>query len=175
MEMDVCAQAGTPSAASTNRASDERPGSDGRRGGQGAARQSSSTPAASGEASVVRCCRVTNRYSSRRRVIRLLVVVVCAFAVLVLPSHLVKLIQICGMASDVMGSFLGYTVVSRMLMYMNSAVNPILYTFVSQSFRRSLKEAFCSCRSKTARCLRARRRAPKPDTSAMPNTGNSSL
>ncbi|GFR65428.1 orexin receptor type 2 [Elysia marginata] len=109
-------------------------------------------------------CRLTTQYRSRRRAIRLLVVVVGAFAVLLLPIHAKQLLHLI-IASDkslnnsVFMTFFGY-----LCLYMNSAINPILYTFVSQTFRRHMREAFCSRRSTTSPCRRSRR-SPRPEVS----------
>uniref|UniRef100_T1K4P3 G-protein coupled receptors family 1 profile domain-containing protein n=1 Tax=Tetranychus urticae TaxID=32264 RepID=T1K4P3_TETUR len=78
--------------------------------------------------------------NSRRRVIRLLVVVVLTFALCHFPIHLRKLIQdwyTRYQETSVEGRLA--TIVTNMLMYINSGLNPILYALLSSKFRKSLR------------------------------------
>ena len=164
LEPDLSSQGGE------NRVSEDRVSTE-RRSAQGLRRFNSSTPTDPGRACAVPRCRVMTQYSSRRRAIRLLAVVVCAFAVLMLPVHVYRLAQALDTKVIDLGRTPFINIFSNLCMYINSAVNPILYTFVSQSFRRSVREALCSCRSGTTRCIRPRS-TPVPD--ALPNIRSSS-
>lgn len=89
--------------------------------------------------------RVNSRrvITSRRRVIRLLVVVLLAFALCVFPFHLKSLLihwhtfPPNDITLDVLSP------IAFLMLYMNSALNPILYWLFSDSFRRSFKETCC--------------------------------
>ena len=131
--------------------------------GQSSRRSSCSNPANSSRVGSVPRCRLTTQYSSRRRAIRLLVAIVCTFALLLLPMHTQRLLQLLEIRYGEFEERIYLEIVSHLSMYLNSAVNPILYTFVSQSFRRNLR-ALCSCRD-TACSARgiAARRVPQPD------------
>ena len=86
--------------------------------------------------------KTENALVARRRVIRLLIAVVLAFAICVLPSHLYQLWMEFGrpdLASSATIHKILPTVV-YLILYSNSALNPILYAFLSDNFRKSLKE-----------------------------------
>ena len=86
--------------------------------------------------------KTENALVARRRVIRLLIAVVLAFAVCVLPSHLYHLYILFG-NPDISSSITIHKIlptVVYLILYSNSALNPILYAFLSDNFRKSLKE-----------------------------------
>ncbi|XP_071170947.1 trissin receptor-like isoform X2 [Mytilus edulis] len=87
---------------------------------------------------------------SRRRVIRLLVAVVISFTVCVLPHHIRILLLFWKVPMYDLERVL--SPVSFLILYLNSALNPILYALFSANFRKSFKESF-PCR---------RRRRPLP-------------
>ncbi|XP_067136204.1 trissin receptor [Centruroides vittatus] len=75
----------------------------------------------------------------RKRVIRLLVIVVLAFAISNLPFHARKLWQ--GWSSSFKGttySSFTFTIVTTLIFYMNSGINPIIYAFMSMNFRKCM-------------------------------------
>ena len=84
--------------------------------------------------------------------------VVLSFALSSLPFHLRKLLQYYWPRYDhsASSSFL-LTALSFLLMYANSAVNPVLYTFMSNKFRTSSRDLL------TCRLL-----APKPQRAPQP-------
>ncbi|KAH9498355.1 hypothetical protein Btru_008079 [Bulinus truncatus] len=89
--------------------------------------------------------RVTSqRATSRRRVIRLLLVILVAFALLILPNH-IRLILFYKVNIPLTKVRPFITPICHFLMYLNSAVNPILYSLMSQSFRRFLKDSIVCC------------------------------
>lgn len=95
---------------------------------------------------------------ARRKVINMLVVVVVSFAACSLPFHTRKMLQYFWTSYD-HNSDASYilTPVTFLLMYANSAVNPILYTFMSRKFRTSSRDLL------TCRLWQTRRpRPPRP-------------
>lgn len=82
---------------------------------------------------------------SRRRVIRLLVAVVISFAVCVLPHHIRILLHFWKVPMYDYERIL--SPVSFLILYLNSALNPILYALFSANFRKSFKESI-PCRRK---------------------------
>ncbi|KAJ8917473.1 hypothetical protein NQ315_005520 [Exocentrus adspersus] len=84
---------------------------------------------------------------ARRGVIKMLIIVVCAFAICNLPFHARKMWQYWS------SNYHGDTNFSAILTpltflstYFNSGVNPLLYAFLSKNFRRGMREILlCSC------------------------------
>ncbi len=78
---------------------------------------------------------------ARRKVIRLLIAVVLTFAICVLPSHVYQLWTLFGDVGYSPSTFHKILpAVTYLILYTNSALNPILYAFLSDNFRKSLKE-----------------------------------
>lgn len=78
-----------------------------------------------------------NVLRARKGVIKMLIIVVCAFAICNLPFHARKMWQ-CWSADyhgDTNFSAI-LTPVTFLSMYFNSGVNPLLYAFLSKNFRR---------------------------------------
>ncbi|XP_071477338.1 orexin receptor type 2-like [Diadema antillarum] len=101
--------------------------------------------------------------ASRRKVARMLIVVAFIFAVCYLPINVTNTIRHFGLMDTnthdvahrtrVHLSFLA----SHLLLYINSAINPFIYNFLSVKFRREFRMAFSTCV-----CCRSRKR--RPDT-----------
>jgi hypothetical protein len=90
-----------------------------------------------------------NVMTSRRRVIRLLVAVVGSFAICVLPYHIRVVWQTASKDLHI-GYWQQIMVPSTFLVYyLNSALNPVLYAFLSDKFRNSLYDLVVKrrCRS----------------------------
>ena len=79
-----------------------------------------------------------NVMTSRRRVIRLLVAVVVSFAACVLPYHIRLIWQ--ALVIDPYPNYWQALLIpsSFVIYYLNSALNPVLYAFLSDKFRNSL-------------------------------------
>ncbi len=88
---------------------------------------------------------------ARRQVIRLLIAVVLAFALCVLPSHVYQLWHHVGGRGASMSLFMGSLLppTTHLILYLNSALNPLLYAFLSGNFRKSLKDVIGSIRRRT--------------------------
>ncbi|KAH9363766.1 hypothetical protein HPB48_020102 [Haemaphysalis longicornis] len=85
---------------------------------------------------------------ARRKVIRLLVAVVLGFAVCNLPFHARKFYQYWSSGYEgASKSAVSLTIFTTLVLYMNSFINPILYAFLSDNFRRSMKDVLV-CRSR---------------------------
>ena len=87
--------------------------------------------------------RTANALLARRKVIRLLIAVIVSFATCVLPYHIRVLWQTWGEPHLSFWTSL-LTPVTFLIFYLNSGLNPMLYAFLSDNFRRSLREVlFC--------------------------------
>jgi len=90
--------------------------------------------------------------SRRRRVVRMLVAVVVTFAVCVLPYHVRVIWQTFAQPEDIDDWQLVIPPLTFVAYYLNSAANPLLYAFLSDSFRSCLVDVLqgrCSRRSQT--------------------------
>lgn len=90
---------------------------------------------------------------ARRKVIRLLVAVVLGFAVCNLPFHARKFYQYWSSRYEgASRSAVMMTILTTLVLYMNSFINPILYAFLSDNFRRSMRDVLlCRSRKKVRR------------------------
>ena len=79
---------------------------------------------------------------SKKRVTKMVVIVVAIFALCWLPIQVVFMVQNFGYYSDEV-SYITVQMVANCLAYMNSCVNPILYAFLSDNFRRSFRKVLC--------------------------------
>ncbi|KAH6943175.1 hypothetical protein HPB50_017123 [Hyalomma asiaticum] len=82
---------------------------------------------------------------SKKRVTRLVVVVVLVFAVCWCPVHVVLVLKSLDLYGRPMNPpRIVVQIASQVLAYTNSCVNPFLYAFLSDNFRRSFRKAiFC--------------------------------
>ena len=88
-----------------------------------------------------------NILKARRRVIRMLTMVVLAFAICNLPFHARKMWQYWSTQYDGTSSFSSlFTPITFLCTYCNSLINPLLYAFLSKNFQKSIREFFtCTC------------------------------
>ena len=78
---------------------------------------------------------------SRQSAIRMLIVIVLTFTLCNFPYYFRRICQYYVRSYDISSSFNQlFTPVTFLLMYTNCAVNPILYVFLSESFRASFKD-----------------------------------
>ena len=87
--------------------------------------------------------RMLSVLSARRKVIRLLIFVVLSFLICHSPIHLRKLFQ--DWYPDYDGTSDGailLTISTNLIMYMSSSLNPIIYTLISDKFRKSMVAMF---------------------------------
>ncbi|XP_071836991.1 orexin/Hypocretin receptor type 1-like isoform X2 [Apostichopus japonicus] len=90
---------------------------------------------------------------SRRKVARMLIVVVLIFAVCLLPFQIVNILRVFGYFNK----FDPLTehnksntpiLITSLLTYLNSAVNPLIYNFMSAKFRNAFRAMIC-CRARS--------------------------
>lgn len=79
---------------------------------------------------------------SKKRVTKMVVIVVVIFALCWLPIQIIFIIQNFGNYDSGVPA-IAAQMVSNCLAYMNSCVNPILYAFLSDNFRRSFRKLLC--------------------------------
>ena len=85
----------------------------------------------------------------KRRATRLVIVVVVIFAVCWFPIQLILLLKSLNMLNMNLTIVL-LQVIANTLAYMNSCVNPILYAFLSESFRKAFRKVM-PCKSRNNR------------------------
>ncbi|XP_034826661.1 orexin/Hypocretin receptor type 1-like [Maniola hyperantus] len=79
---------------------------------------------------------------SRRKAAKMLVAVVVMFAVCYFPVHLLSVLRyVLDMEQNDVITCLA--LLSHVLCYANSAVNPLIYNFMSGKYRREFRRAFC--------------------------------
>ena len=93
--------------------------------------------------------KIENALVARRRVIRLLIAVVLTFAVCVLPAHLYQLWLQFGSGHTLSTAHKILPAITYLILYSNSALNPILYALLSDNFRKSLKDLLGGLKRKT--------------------------
>ncbi|CAH0396105.1 unnamed protein product [Bemisia tabaci] len=84
---------------------------------------------------------------SRRKAAKMLVAVVAMFAICYFPVHLLNFVRYCGGRESLQQTSILAVMssISHWFCYFNSAVNPIIYNFMSGKFRREYKRAFLKC------------------------------
>ncbi|XP_039958701.1 allatostatin-A receptor-like [Bactrocera tryoni] len=75
----------------------------------------------------------------KRRVTRMVVVVVCAFAICWLPIHVILVLKALDMYASTHLTVI-IQIISHVLAYTNSCINPILYAFLSDNFRKAFRK-----------------------------------
>uniref|UniRef100_A0A336KQD6 CSON014148 protein n=1 Tax=Culicoides sonorensis TaxID=179676 RepID=A0A336KQD6_CULSO len=81
----------------------------------------------------------------KKRVTRMVVVVVLAFAICWLPIQLILVLKSLKLYETTKTNVI-MQVVSHVLAYMNSCVNPVLYAFLSDNFRKAFRKK-CGCKT----------------------------
>ncbi|XP_018374604.1 PREDICTED: orexin receptor type 1-like [Trachymyrmex cornetzi] len=81
---------------------------------------------------------------SRRKAAKMLVAVVITFATCFFPVHLLSILR-CTMALPSNQWTIAISLIAHWLCYFNSAVNPVIYNFMSGKFRKEFRRTFrCS-------------------------------
>jgi hypothetical protein len=86
----------------------------------------------------------TRALQCRRRIIKMLIIIVFAFALCHLPYHARKIWQYWGKGYEAGSVFSTlFTPITFLIMYVQSGINPILYAFMSRKFRNSFADLLC--------------------------------
>ncbi|XP_048764554.1 allatostatin-A receptor-like isoform X2 [Ostrea edulis] len=80
---------------------------------------------------------------AKKRVTKMVVIVVLIFALCWLPIQVIFLVQYLNTDFEVTIESSAIHMAANCLAYMNSCVNPILYAFLSENFRRSFRRLIC--------------------------------
>ncbi|KAL0103113.1 hypothetical protein PUN28_017445 [Cardiocondyla obscurior] len=95
------------------------------------------------------CGNPEGQLRSRRKAAKMLVVVVITFAICFLPVHLLSILR-CTMKLPSNQWTTVISLIVHWLCYFNSAVNPVIYNFMSGKFRKEFRRTFrCSHNSRT--------------------------
>lgn len=90
---------------------------------------------------------ITQRNEVKRRAAKVIVFVVATFAICWLPFHAISLARKYGawpiQTTDEINAYVSILLTAKCIAYANSCMNPILYAFLSDKFRRTFKEALC--------------------------------
>lgn len=84
---------------------------------------------------------------AKKRVTRMVVIVVVIFAICWLPIQVILFAQKFQEEQERSASYISFQMAANCLAYMNSCVNPILYAFLSENFRRSFRKFLCCTES----------------------------
>ncbi|XP_036179561.1 galanin receptor type 1 [Myotis myotis] len=88
--------------------------------------------------------------ASKKKTAQTVLVVVVVFGISWLPHHVIHLWVEFGVFPLTPASFL-FRIVAHCLAYSNSSVNPIIYAFLSENFRKAYKQVFkCRVRSESS-------------------------
>ncbi|CAG0881065.1 unnamed protein product [Cyprideis torosa] len=96
-------------------------------------------------------CSAESTLRSRRKAAKMLVAVVIVFAICLFPVHLINILRIV-MHVPMNDFTVAVTLGSHWLCYANSAINPLIYNFMSVKFRKEFMKAF-ACRTLERRGL----------------------
>lgn len=76
----------------------------------------------------------------KRRVTRLVIIVVVCFATLWLPIQLILLLKSLGLYKAETSFTIALQIFAQVLAYISSCINPLLYAFLSENFRKSFRK-----------------------------------
>ncbi|XP_020296645.1 orexin receptor type 2-like isoform X2 [Pseudomyrmex gracilis] len=89
---------------------------------------------------------------SRRKAAKMLVAVVVTFAICFFPVHLLSILR-CTMDLPADQWTIAVSLIAHWLCYFNSAVNPLIYNFMSGKFRQEFRRNFRECSSPNRRMI----------------------
>ncbi len=91
----------------------------------------------------------SNRSSSsstkmKTQVVRMLIVTITVYVICITPFRILNIFDICGFPIP-LDSIWALVNTARIMMYCNSAVNPIIYNIMSDRYRQAFRETFLCC------------------------------
>ncbi|XP_052783142.1 orexin receptor type 2-like [Mya arenaria] len=86
-----------------------------------------------------------NRVSSRRKAVKMLVVIVVVFAMCFLPNHTLNILRYLEQLKKVPNLRM-FALIAHWCTFFNSCINPIIYNFMSDKFRKEFRVALSLCR-----------------------------
>ncbi|CAL1531465.1 unnamed protein product, partial [Lymnaea stagnalis] len=88
--------------------------------------------------------------AGRRQVVKMMVAVMFTYFICLLPLRCMQVWTLFATESDFINmgqeGYLNLVNTSRILMYLNSATNPVIYGLLSSNFRAAFKQSFYTCR-----------------------------
>ncbi|XP_055887865.1 thyrotropin-releasing hormone receptor-like [Biomphalaria glabrata] len=92
--------------------------------------------------------------SSRRQVVRVMIAIMCMYFICLLPLRCFQIWTLFAKNDDWVSlgheGYLNLINTSRILVYVNSAGDPIIYGMLCSNFRAAFKKSFNNCRSKSS-------------------------
>ncbi|XP_044010323.1 orexin receptor type 2-like, partial [Aphidius gifuensis] len=80
--------------------------------------------------------------NSRRKAAKMLVAVVLVFGICYFPVHLLSILRLSSIGLPSNDFTVAFSLIAHWLCYANSAINPIIYNFMSGKFRKEFKHSF---------------------------------
>ncbi|GFO23115.1 orexin receptor type 2 [Plakobranchus ocellatus] len=91
---------------------------------------------------------------ARRKAARMLIAIVIMFGICYLPVHIMNILRYFHVQPPEHDNMIIQTLISHWLPYFNSAINPIIYNFMSAHFRKEFKAAcFCAFGKRSRRSV----------------------
>uniref|UniRef100_A0A0L8IEA2 G-protein coupled receptors family 1 profile domain-containing protein n=2 Tax=Octopus bimaculoides TaxID=37653 RepID=A0A0L8IEA2_OCTBM len=81
---------------------------------------------------------------TRRKAAKMLITVVIVFGICNLPVHILNIVRYANISNNLKAISI-FSLISRLLCYVNSAINPIIYNFMSAKFRKEFKSVCLCC------------------------------
>ncbi|XP_052798210.1 orexin receptor type 2-like isoform X1 [Mya arenaria] len=90
---------------------------------------------------------------ARKKAAKMLFAIVLLFALCFLPNHLLNILRYAGVLNDV-ENVKTFALVAHLAIFLNSCLNPIIYNFMSDKFRKAFRQVVMTCLH--CRCKKAR-------------------
>ncbi|XP_052798373.1 orexin receptor type 2-like isoform X3 [Mya arenaria] len=94
-----------------------------------------------------------DQLDARKKAAKMLFAIVVLFALCFLPNHLLNILRYADVLDDVENAKT-FALVAHLAIFLNSCLNPIIYNFMSDKFRKAFRQVMWSCLK--CRCNNAR-------------------
>ncbi|XP_052801963.1 orexin receptor type 2-like isoform X2 [Mya arenaria] len=94
-----------------------------------------------------------DQLDARKKAAKMLFAIVLLFALCFLPNHLLNILRYAG-ALDNVENAKTFALVAHLAIFLNSCLNPIIYNFMSDKFRKAFRQVLRACLH--CRCKKAR-------------------